>query len=221
MARYDITVAGGAACSAATLTARHGPDTCLIDAGDSPLRRDAHLENFSALPPVSTAVSCSTCSPNRLSGPAAGVSEWSPAPDGWTRALRSRRQPVSATPPLCRRRDKGRGRPAANSPSTPTSAGGRGSTGRARPARRETPPGGGLCRSRSRGGCDSPRGRRPAALPRLGHTGGLPHRPLSTGCEGVDETERREREAVSPAVMRDRFAEPHPDHQATHASLEE
>ncbi|MFT4880982.1 MAG: thioredoxin reductase (NADPH) [Natronomonas sp.] len=79
----------------------------------------------------------------------------------------------------------------------------------------------GLCRSRSRGGCDSPRGRRPAALLRLGHTGGLPHRPLSTGCEGVDETERREREAVSPAVMRDRFAEPHPDHQATHASLEE
>lgn len=46
-------------------------------------------------------------------------------------------------------------------------------------------------------------------------------RPLPPGCEEIDETERREREAASLATMRERFAEPHPDDQATHPSLED
>ena len=46
-------------------------------------------------------------------------------------------------------------------------------------------------------------------------------RPLPPGCEEVDEAERREREAESLATMRERFAEPHPDDQVTHPSLED
>ena len=45
-------------------------------------------------------------------------------------------------------------------------------------------------------------------------------RDLSPGCEEIDEAERREREDTSLAVMRDRFAEPHPDNQVTHPSLQ-
>jgi len=46
-------------------------------------------------------------------------------------------------------------------------------------------------------------------------------RDLPPGCEETDDEERREREARSLAVMRDRFADPHPDEQETHPSLEE
>lgn len=46
-------------------------------------------------------------------------------------------------------------------------------------------------------------------------------RDLPPGCEEIDETERREREARSMAMLRERFAEPHPDDQETHPSLRE
>jgi len=46
-------------------------------------------------------------------------------------------------------------------------------------------------------------------------------RALPPGCEEIDETERADREARSRAVMRDRFAEPHPGEQETHPSLRE
>jgi pyruvate/2-oxoglutarate dehydrogenase complex dihydrolipoamide dehydrogenase (E3) component len=46
-------------------------------------------------------------------------------------------------------------------------------------------------------------------------------RELPPGCEEIDERERREREAASLDVMRDWFAEPHPDDQETHPSLRE
>lgn len=46
-------------------------------------------------------------------------------------------------------------------------------------------------------------------------------RNLPPGCEEIDETERAQREARSLEMMRDRFAEPHPDEQETHPSLEE
>jgi thioredoxin reductase len=46
-------------------------------------------------------------------------------------------------------------------------------------------------------------------------------RPLPPGCEEIDGAERREREARSLATMRERFAEPHPDDQVTHPSLED
>jgi thioredoxin reductase len=45
-------------------------------------------------------------------------------------------------------------------------------------------------------------------------------RDLPPGCEEIDEAERREREDTSLAVMRDRFTEPHPDDQVTHPSLQ-
>jgi len=50
--RYDTTVIGGgvAGLSAAVFTARHGLDTLVIDAGDSILRRNAYLENFPGFP---------------------------------------------------------------------------------------------------------------------------------------------------------------------------
>jgi len=44
-------------------------------------------------------------------------------------------------------------------------------------------------------------------------------RDLPPGCEEIDETERRAREERSLDVMAERFAEPHPDEQATHPSL--
>ena len=46
-------------------------------------------------------------------------------------------------------------------------------------------------------------------------------RELPPGCEEIDGDERREREAASLAAARDRFAEPHPDPQETHPSLDE
>jgi thioredoxin reductase len=49
---YDTTIIGGgvAGLSAAVFTARHGLDTLVIDAGESILRRNAHLENFPGFP---------------------------------------------------------------------------------------------------------------------------------------------------------------------------
>lgn len=44
-------------------------------------------------------------------------------------------------------------------------------------------------------------------------------RDLPPGCEEIDEDERHEREAQSLETMRDRFAEPHPEEQVTHPSL--
>ena len=48
----DVVVVGGgvAGLSAATFTARHGLDTLIVDAGESILRRNAHLENFPGFP---------------------------------------------------------------------------------------------------------------------------------------------------------------------------
>ncbi len=46
-------------------------------------------------------------------------------------------------------------------------------------------------------------------------------RDLPPGCEEIDGETRRERESRSLDVMRDRFAEPHPDDQVTHPSLRE
>jgi thioredoxin reductase len=46
-------------------------------------------------------------------------------------------------------------------------------------------------------------------------------RDLPPGCEEIDEAERTNREARSLDVMRERFAEPHPDEQETHPSLRE
>jgi thioredoxin reductase (NADPH) len=48
----DVIVVGGgvAGLAAATFTARHDLDTLVIDAGESILRRNAHLENFPGFP---------------------------------------------------------------------------------------------------------------------------------------------------------------------------
>jgi thioredoxin reductase len=46
-------------------------------------------------------------------------------------------------------------------------------------------------------------------------------RELPPGCEEIGEEERTDREARSLDVMRERFAEPHPDEQVTHPSLSE
>ena len=46
-------------------------------------------------------------------------------------------------------------------------------------------------------------------------------REVPPGCEEIDAAERREREAAALDATRDRFAEPHPDPQETHPSLEE
>ncbi|WP_134672187.1 FAD-binding protein [Halorussus marinus] len=49
---YDVIVVGGgvAGLSAGTFTARNGLDTLVVDAGGSILRRNAHLENFPGFP---------------------------------------------------------------------------------------------------------------------------------------------------------------------------
>lgn len=54
-----IVVDGGvASLVAATFTARHGLDTLVVDAGESILRRNAHLENFPGFHPASTVDTC-------------------------------------------------------------------------------------------------------------------------------------------------------------------
>ena len=45
-------------------------------------------------------------------------------------------------------------------------------------------------------------------------------REVPPGCEEIDETERRARERESLAAMREYFADPHPDDQPTHPSLD-
>jgi len=49
---YDVCIVGGgvAGLSAATFTARHDLATLVLDAGESILRRNAHLENFPGFP---------------------------------------------------------------------------------------------------------------------------------------------------------------------------
>jgi len=54
-----------------------------------------------------------------------------------------------------------------------------------------------------------------------GFPAGVNGRELPPGCEEIDEAERRDREDASLDVMRDRFADPHPDDQVTHPSLGE
>ena len=51
-ASYSVIVVGGgvAGLSAAVFTARHGLETLVVDAGESILRRNAHLENFPGFP---------------------------------------------------------------------------------------------------------------------------------------------------------------------------
>ncbi|WP_096393743.1 FAD-dependent oxidoreductase [Halorubrum trapanicum] len=46
-------------------------------------------------------------------------------------------------------------------------------------------------------------------------------RDVPPGCEEIDADERREREAAALDATRERFAEPHPDPQETHPSLED
>ncbi len=46
-------------------------------------------------------------------------------------------------------------------------------------------------------------------------------REIPPGCEEVGDEERRTREAEALDVVQERFAEPHPDEQETHPSLEE
>jgi len=46
-------------------------------------------------------------------------------------------------------------------------------------------------------------------------------RALPPGCEEIDDAERRERETAAREQLRDRFAKPHPDEQETHPSLED
>jgi thioredoxin reductase len=46
-------------------------------------------------------------------------------------------------------------------------------------------------------------------------------REVPPGCEEIDAAERRERESTALDATRDRFAEPHPDPQETHPSLED
>jgi len=50
--RYDTTILGGgvAGLSAAVFTARHGLDTLVLDASESILRHNAHLENVPGFP---------------------------------------------------------------------------------------------------------------------------------------------------------------------------
>jgi len=49
---YNVIVVGGgvAGLSASVFTARHGLETLVVDAGESILRRNAHLENFPGFP---------------------------------------------------------------------------------------------------------------------------------------------------------------------------
>jgi thioredoxin reductase (NADPH) len=46
-------------------------------------------------------------------------------------------------------------------------------------------------------------------------------RDIPPGCEEIDEAERRRRDRESRALMREYFADPHPDEPATHPSLRE
>jgi thioredoxin reductase (NADPH) len=234
---HDVLIIGGgvAGLSAATFTARADLDTLVLDAGDSILRRNAHLENYPGFPAGVNArllldlfaegtdrAGCERreAEVTRLRAADPFVAET--ADDEQYRAERvivATKNAVDYLPDAVSVVDRGK-------PFVETDERGRTDVSGLYAAGRLT-------------------GKPHQAIVNAGHGAEVAvtlledadqpfyhdwvapegyftdrGRDLPPGCEEIDDEERHQREDSARALLRERFAEPHPSDQPTHPSLE-
>jgi thioredoxin reductase len=236
---HDVIVVGGgvAGRSAALFTARHGLETLVLDAGESILRRNAHLENFPGFPAGVNARHLLDLLGEQVDDAGAQRRE-----AVVTRVERAAGGFAVETDAGDRHRARYVIAATKNATDYLTGLDGVGIVDRGKPFVDTD--------ERGRTGVDG--------LYAAGRLAGKPHqavvcaghgaevgvtlledddrpfyhdwvapdgyftdrgRDLPPGCEEIDDEERRRREAASLATMRERFADPHPDEQVTHPSL--
>jgi thioredoxin reductase len=241
MTTYDVVVVGGgvAGLSAATFTARHGLETLVVDAGGSLLRRNAHLENFPGFPAgvngrhlldlLSEQADRAGC--RRVEATVTRVeadeTEFTVETDGGERYRTE--YVVAATKNEVGYLEGVEGVGFIDRGKTFLDTDERGRTGvdglYAAGRLAEKPHQAAVCAGHGAevGVTILEDDDRPFYHDWVAPAGYFTDRdrPLPPGCEEIDEAERRGREDESLATMRERFAEPHPDDQVTHPSLEE
>lgn len=247
----DVIVVGGgvAGLSAAVFTARNGLDTLVIDADDSILRRNARLENFPGFPAGVNArrllellgEQADTAGADRLDGRVTRIERIdAPAPDGTGDARRFAVETAAsdrfetAHIVAASKNEVGyladlAGVDIVDSGKTYVDVDERGRTGvdglyaAGRLARK--PHQAAVC-----AGHGTEVGvtllediDRPFYHDWVAPDGYFTDRGrnLPPGCEEIDATERHERAVAARETMRSAFAEPHPDPQETHPTLEE
>jgi thioredoxin reductase len=236
---YDVVVAGGgvAGLSASTFTARHGFETLILDAGESILRRNAHLENFPGFPAGVNArhlldllgEQAETAGADRREGRVTSVAQ---AESGFTVETAdgdrwAARYVVAATKNETDylRGIDGVGFIDRGKTFVDTDEGGRTSVDGLYAAGRlaEKPHQAAVCAGHGAEVAVAllEDDDRPFYHDWVAPEGYFTDRgrDLPPGCEEIDEAERAEREAASLETVRERFAEPHPDEQVTHPSL--
>jgi len=236
----DVVVVGGgvAGLSAATFTARHGLDTLIVDAGESILRRNAHLENFPGFPAGVNARQLLDLLAEQAGEAGATrreaiVTEVTRADDGFVVETenddRYRTEcVVAATKNEVSYLNDIDGVGVIERGKAFVDVDERGRTGvdglYAAGRLTEKPHQAIVCAGHGAevGVTILEDDDRPFYHDWVAPEGYFTDRgrDLPPGCEEIDEAERREREDTSLAVMRDRFAEPHPDNQVTHPSLQ-
>jgi thioredoxin reductase (NADPH) len=237
----EVVVVGGgvAGLSAAVFTARHGLETLVVDAGESILRRNAHLENFPGFPAGVDArrlldllgEQASDAGCERVSATVETVAQ---ADDGFvveTAAGERYRSTyvVAATKNAVGYLDDVEGVGVVDRGKTFVDVDERGRTGvdglYAAGRLAEKPHQAVVCAGHGAevGVTILEDDDRPFYHDWVAPEGYFTDRgrDLPPGCEEIDDAERTAREARSREVMRERFADPHPDEQLTHPSLRE
>ena len=240
--RYDTTIIGGgvAGLSAAVFTARHGLDTLVVDSGESILRRNAHLENFPGFPAGVNArqlldllgEQADNAGCERVEDAVVRVEETDDE-SGFTVETEAGERyrteyVVAATKNAVGYLEDVDGVGVIDRGKAFVDVDERGRTGvdglYAAGRLAEKPHQAIVCAGHGAevGVTILEDDDRP-----FYHDWATPKgyftdrgRDLPPGCEEIDEAERREREDTSLAVIRDRFAEPHPDDHVTHPSLQ-
>jgi len=237
----DVVVVGGgiAGLSAAIFTARHEFDTLVLDAGDSILRRNAHLENFPGFPAGVNARQLLDLVQEQADGAGcerreAEVTAVEKTEDGFVVETAASNRIETSYVVAATKNEAGyldsidgvgiidRGKPFVDVDE-------RGRTGvdglYAAGRLAEKPHQAIVCAGHGAeiGVAVLEDDERPFYHDWVTPDGYFTDRgqDLPPGCEEIDDEERRRREAASLEVMRERFAEPHPEEQVTHPSLEE
>jgi thioredoxin reductase len=233
-----IVVGGGVAgLSAAVFTARHGMETVVIDAGESILRRNAHLENFPGFPAGVNARQLLDLLGEQAAGAGARrreatVSRVERTADGFTVETDTgdsytTRYVVAATKNTVDYLTGVDGVGVVDRGKTFVDTDERGRTGvdglYAAGRLAEKPHQAVVCAGHGAevGVTILEDDDRPFYHDWVTPDGYFTDRgrDLPPGCEEIDEDERATREAASLELMRERFADPHPADQETHPSL--
>jgi len=240
-AERDVVVVGGgvAGLSTATFTARHGLDTLVVDAGSSILRRNAHIENFPGFPAgVNPRLLLELL---REQAANAGCEQWQETvtrvdPDAGGFGVETERNGRVHTEYVVAATKNGTdyladidGLGLVDRGKTFVDTDGHGRTGvdglYAAGRLAEKPHQAVVCAGHGAEVAVTllEDDDRPFYHDWVAPEGYFTDRgrELPPGCQELDDTERRDREARSLELMRDRFAEPHPHEQVTHPSLRE